>query len=56
MGTGATLPMIGGILGHTQAQTTQRYAHLMDDPMRLVSDTTAEVIDGWLSSDEDGAL
>ena len=22
VGTGATLPMIGGILGHTQAQTT----------------------------------
>jgi hypothetical protein len=29
-----TLPMIGKLLGHTQVQTTQRYAHLQDDPLR----------------------
>ena len=29
---GITLPMIGKLLGHTQVQTTQRYAHLLDDP------------------------
>lgn len=29
-----TLPMIGKPLGHTQVQTTQRYAHLLDDPLR----------------------
>jgi len=29
-----TLPMIGKLLGHTQVQTTQRYAHLLDDPLR----------------------
>jgi hypothetical protein len=29
-----TLPMIGELLGHTQVQTTQRYAHLLDDPLR----------------------
>lgn len=28
------LPIIGKLLGHTQAQTTHRYAHLMDDPLR----------------------
>jgi hypothetical protein len=29
-----SLPMIGKLLGHTQVQTTQRYAHLFDDPIR----------------------
>jgi site-specific recombinase XerD len=31
---GMTLPMIGKLLGHTQVQTTQRYAHLLDDRLR----------------------
>jgi len=26
--------MIGKLLGHSQMQTTQRYAHLMDSPLR----------------------
>ena len=29
---GLSLPIIGRILGHTQAQTTQRYAHVAVDP------------------------
>ena len=32
--SGASLEMIGALLGHTQAQTTMRYAHLYDDPLR----------------------
>ena len=31
---GESLPMIGKLLGHTQTQTTARYAHLADDPLR----------------------
>lgn len=31
---GMSLPMIGKLLGHTQVQTTNRYAHLFDDPLR----------------------
>ncbi len=31
---GASLPMIGKLLGHTQPITTARYAHLADDPVR----------------------
>ena len=31
---GASLEMIGKLLGHTQMQTTQRYAHLMGSPLR----------------------
>ncbi len=29
---GASLPVIGRLLGHSQAQTTQRYAHVDSDP------------------------
>lgn len=29
---GASLPVIGRLLGHSQAQTTQRYAHVDNDP------------------------
>lgn len=32
--SGVSLPVVGRLLGHTQAQTTQRYAHLADDPLR----------------------
>ena len=31
---GMSLAMIGKLLGHTQVQTTARYAHLMADPVR----------------------
>jgi site-specific recombinase XerD len=30
---GLTLPLIGGLLGHRQPQTTARYAHLAADPL-----------------------
>jgi integrase len=32
--SGMGLPIIGKMLGHTQAQTTARYAHLADDPVK----------------------
>ncbi len=35
---GASLPMIGKLLGHKNHQTTARYAHLSDDPLRRLSD------------------
>jgi integrase len=41
---GQTLPMIGALLGHSQAATTQRYAHLMADPLRAASDATGATI------------
>jgi len=37
-GAGLGLPMIGGLLGHTQAATTARYAHLAADPLRAASE------------------
>ena len=42
---GASLPMIGAMLGHTQVQTTQRYAHLYDEPMREAAERVGNVID-----------
>ena len=38
---GESLPMVGRILGHTQAQTTARYAHLADDPLKRASERIA---------------
>jgi integrase len=37
-GAGLGLPIIGKLLGHTQAATTQRYAHLDADPLRRASE------------------
>jgi integrase len=41
---GETLESIGRLLGHTQAQTTMRYAHLMDDPLRKAVEKAAAKI------------
>jgi integrase len=38
------LPVIGKLLGHTQAATTARYAHLADDPLRRASASIADSI------------
>jgi integrase len=35
---GLSLPIIGALLGHKQASTTQRYAHIADDPARKAAD------------------
>jgi integrase len=37
-GTGHSLVVIGALLGHRQATTTHRYAHLSDDPVRKASE------------------
>ena len=38
---GESLPMVGRILGHTQAQTTARYSHLADDALQRASERVA---------------
>jgi len=43
---GEGLPMIGKLLGHTQVQTTARYAHLANDPIKSAADRIAERISG----------
>ena len=41
---GEGLPMIGKLLGHTQVQTTARYAHLADDPIQAAANRIASRI------------
>ena len=43
-GGGNSLVIIGALLGHRQAETTQRYAHLSDDPLRKAADRTSRQI------------
>jgi len=40
---GASLEIIGRLLGHSQMQTTQRYAHLMESPLRAGVDSVAGI-------------
>jgi integrase len=41
---GASLPLIGQMLGHTQVTTTARYAHLYDDPLRKAAEMVGNAI------------
>jgi site-specific recombinase XerD len=41
---GASLPLIGALLGHSQAESTKRYAHLFDDLQRAAVERVAAVI------------
>ena len=41
---GHTLFMIGKVLGHKQSRTTEGYAHLASDPLRVVADRTSNKI------------
>jgi integrase len=44
--SGLSLPIIGRLLGHTQAQTTARYSHLFDDPLRAATERAGAIISG----------
>jgi len=50
------LPMIGALLGHTQAQTTQRYAHLAADPMRQAANLIAGEISAAMNKKPPGKV
>jgi integrase len=41
---GMSLPIIGALLGHTQPQTTARYAHLLDDPLRAATERVGSFV------------
>ena len=47
---GLGLPIVGKLLGHTQASTTQRYAHLDVDPLRRAADAIGSVITAALAN------
>ena len=42
--SGASLPLIGQLLGHTQPQTTARYAHLFDDVQREAVERVGRIV------------
>jgi integrase len=50
--SGTSLPIIGALLGHAHAATTQRYAHLSNDPLRIASDMTASRLATALHGDQ----
>lgn len=41
-----SLPTIGALLGHTQPQTTARYSHLFDDPLRAATERVGALVSG----------
>jgi integrase len=43
---GASLPLIGALLGHASPTTTARYAHLFDDPQRKAVERIGKLIAG----------
>ena len=53
---GMSLPVIGSLLGHSQPQTTDRYAHLSADPLKAASDAIARRIAAAMEQPSDGKL
>ena len=50
VGQGITLPVIGALLGHSQAQTTLRYAHVDSDPALVAADAIGRMVEqAWAS-------
>ncbi len=49
---GTSLPIIGRLLGHTQAATTNRYSHLEDDPLRQATNRLSQNIAGEHEANE----
>jgi integrase len=43
---GASLPLIGALLGHSNPTTTHRYAHLFDDPQRAAVEKVGSIVGG----------
>jgi integrase len=48
VGQGVSLPVIGRLLGHSQAQTTMRYAHVDNDPALAAANLIGAAISGKL--------
>ena len=48
--SGQSLYIVGKLLGHSQSQTTQRYAHLAPDPMRQAADEVSTLLQGKIGA------
>lgn len=44
VGSGFSLFMVGKLLGHKDSRTTEIYAHMADDPLKVVADQTSSLI------------
>lgn len=47
---GLNLPMVGKLMGHTTSVTTEKYAHLADDPLRKATEVMGELVSGMKTS------
>ena len=47
---GASLPVIGALLGHRDVATTARYSHLQPEPIRIASNNIGKSIQDALTS------
>ena len=55
-GSGLGLPLLGALLGHRNASTTQRYAHLADDPQRRAADAISSKLERALRGESDRTM
>jgi integrase len=51
---GESLLVIRSLLGHARVATTERYAHLADDPVKRAADRAAGDIAAWMSGERTG--
>jgi integrase len=51
---GDSLYLVGKVLGHRQSNSTERYAHLHDDPLRAVADRAANKIAAAMKGETEG--
>ncbi len=47
--SGMPIQMVGRLLGHTQLQTTMRYAHLADDPVKQAAEENAARLEAMVN-------
>ncbi len=52
---GMPIQMVGRLLGHTQLQTTMRYAHLADEPVLEAAQQNAAQLSGLISPAQAGS-
>ena len=52
---GMPIQMVGKLLGHSQIQTTMRYAHLADDPVNRAAEENANMLNAALEPNSIGS-